>query len=240
MYDRLVDGRGTKILQAEHKFGANPDAHTSEGTVWDAGVDGAAYPWAAIAAGPDLELVSGDADDTAEGAGARTVQVDGLDSDFALQSEVVTTNGATAVALTKTFVRIYRMKVLTAGTSLTNEGAITLRDVSNTPTFAQIIAGKGQTLMAVYTIPAGYKAFMDDFYASVAKGKDATFSLYVRPFGGAFNLRGEISLYQAYGTYHWKDPLPIDAKSDIDLRAISENVNTPVKGGFHLRMGTTP
>lgn len=222
-------GPGKKKF-AEAKFGRNLDVDTTRVSLWSVG---GLYPWATMTAIPTLQVVSADADDTVLGNGARTVEITGLDSNYAIQVQELDMDGQTPVPSGLSWSRVVRMRVLTAGVTGYNEGLISM-GVSGGATIASIPATENQSLMAVYTIPAGYTGYLVDTWGSVAKGKDATFSLFTREFGGVFNLRNEISIYQAHSHDEWPDPLPLPEKTDIDMRVTSENINTPVRGGFNL------
>lgn len=158
-----------------NKFGFNDNV----GATLQPVTDGAVYqtPTAATA----LEVVSSDAADGVAGAGARTVEVQGLDANFALKTETVTMNGTTAVALANTYTRIFRMLVKTSGTYATQStgshvGTLTLRTSGAGATWATIglSAGNfpiGQTEIGCYTIPAGYTGYMISKHVSIESTK---------------------------------------------------------------------
>ena len=84
------------------------------------------------------------------------VVIEGLNENYQPQTETVTLTGTTAVTTDNTFVRVFRM-----ATDALNVGDITARVTSASGTVvAQIDVGYGQTLMAVYTVPAGKTAYM--------------------------------------------------------------------------------
>ena len=108
---------------AVRRFGHNADVGTSLEVVSDAG-----GTQAYLASAEILQVVSSDADDDAGDTGAITVQISGLDANYVLQSETVTLNGTANVATTKSFLRVWQAQVLTAGTTGTNEGTISIKD----------------------------------------------------------------------------------------------------------------
>lgn len=151
----LVDGDPWMLdVPGEHKFGLNPDIDTGDTPVevWD-GPKGGYTGW--IAAAAACEISSDDPNDDDGDTGAWTVKVTGLDTNGLLQTFTATMNGAGAVAI-GTFYRIFRMEVLTAGTTGTNEGTITAETTVGGDVMAVITPGNGQTLMAIYTIPDDY------------------------------------------------------------------------------------
>lgn len=102
--------------------GRNAAISTSAETVWGAGAT-----YAHLTTPAALEVVSGSANDTALGTGARTVYVEAVDNNFDLNVQTLSLNGATAVDLTGTHYGANVMRVASAGSSLQNEGIITLR-----------------------------------------------------------------------------------------------------------------
>jgi hypothetical protein len=155
-----------------NKFGFNPDVDT--GTVpADIWTPGGVYPYSTFVTAQTLELVSLSANDTSAGTGARTVFVEGLDSVLAEQTETVTLNGLTPVAIPGTWTAINRMYIVTAGTTGKNEGSINCQ-ISGAGAIVSQIAfrisltasqeGKGQTEQAVYRVPANKKLQIKSIY----------------------------------------------------------------------------
>jgi hypothetical protein len=227
-----------------NKFGRNDDIDpaTDPEDVWDAG-----GIWVPPTTARLHNIVSTDANDTALGTGARTVQIEGLDSSYNEQSEVVTMNGITNVATVNTYTRIYRMYAVSAGSLLTNAGTITATAQTDLTVTAQISLGLGQTLMAIYTVPAGKTAFMTNIYATMSKPggtQAATVDMQVRSRGpvdvatspwrvkqyGYLTLSGSRQLNNNYLPYK-----VFTEKTDIVLRSEVVTVqNVRVTGGFDL------
>jgi hypothetical protein len=135
--------------------------------------------WPAAAAG--AVLVSTDVDDDGDPAdtGARTVIVRGLDENWALASETVTMNGTTPTAATTvTFIRIHEIEVVTAGSSLTNEGQITA-SISGTNIIA-MYAIHSTSESGRYTIPAGYTGYFQNLEGSGIGNKEMTYHIFCR------------------------------------------------------------
>ena len=101
-----------------NKFGYNTAVGSTYETITDLGTN--VLPTSAGV----VSLVSADANDDDGDTGARTVEIQGLDANYVEQTETVTMNGTSAVSTTASFIRVFRMRVLTAGTSETNEGNI--------------------------------------------------------------------------------------------------------------------
>jgi hypothetical protein len=127
-----------------------------------------------------LEILSSSVNDTSAGSGARTVYVEGLDANFALQSTTATMNGTTAVALTGTWTRVFRIYVVTSGTygsatASSHAGTITVRNSGAGVSWGQLYVdsgyGLGQSLIGAYTVPVGYTAYVYPSYLSVESSK---------------------------------------------------------------------
>lgn len=233
----LVEHDWSKFYHV-NKFGE----HTSIGSgetedIWDYGAT-AALAWPAAAA--TTTIVSGEAADDGDpaGTGAQTVQVQGLDTNFDALSETVTMNGTGVVTMANQFRRVFRAKVLASGAGGTNAGAISVKHGS---TFlAQITAGNGQTLMASYTVPAGYTAYMLGYYAtmnrSVVTGATDV-RIWARPLSQTWQLKKIVGL-AGTGVSAWNYQYQIAPsfaeKTDIRMNATATAAGTDVSAGFDL------
>ena len=129
-------------------YGFQPAVTTTNIPLWE---NAAAYVYPVAAT--SMNLVSTNAADTA------TITISGLDANFKPITEAVVLNGTTAVATINAFIRVNSMQVSVG--SLTNPaGTITLKDPTNTTTYAQINTGIGRTQMSIYTVPAGYTFYL--------------------------------------------------------------------------------
>lgn len=213
-----------------HKFGANNSpANGVEETVWDGSN---LYPWAAWSVGEDnVFLKSDDSDD----AGI-TVFIQGLDENYDLQSEIVTLDPTdpttTAVASSNTYIRLFRMY----NTSNQQEvGDITAHygSASGTPV-AKITAGGGQTLMAVYTVPAGHIALLLKYDFSGSANSAMQSRLLFREDAGVFRTQHAGSTYGGQYTYEFGVPLIIPAKADVDMRVTAGTGSGYISASFNL------
>lgn len=197
-----------------HKFGANfdIDQNTDPESIWSGG---GPYPWASLATAQTIYAISSSALDTT------TLTIEGLDADYNEQSETVTLNGLTAVATTNTFIRVFRMTY-----DDINVGTLEARVGSGTGTIvAQIEAGDAQTLMAVYTVPAGYSGYLVNFDVTIDSKKDCTVMLYSRKSNGLpFRITHMAETSGRY-RYDFTAPLKFDAKTDIDVQVDNVSAN---------------
>ena len=190
-----------------HKFGANFDIDqaTDPESVW---TGGGLYPWASLATAQTIYCISTSASDTG------TLTLEGLDANYNEQSETVTLTGTSAVTTTNTFLRVFRM---TYGDSA-NVGTVTARVTSGTGTVvAQIDAAYAQTLMAVYTVPAGHTGYMAALDATIDSNKNCQILMYHRLLGKPFRI-AHIAEATGHYRYDYHAPLRIPEKTDIDIR----------------------
>lgn len=170
-----------------------------------------AYTYPTVAQTMNL---AGTAGDTA------SILISGLDSTYAPISETLVLNGATAVPTTKQYLRINSMQV-TAGSATNPAGAVTLKDVTNTTTFAQINAGVGRTQSGIFTVPAGYTFYLSrvDGYTSF-NGNNANYVTYrnqsISPTG-VVSYTQQSPFTQFYHAQRVM-PRPFTEKTDIQLQ----------------------
>ena len=108
---------------------------------------------------------------------------------------------------------------------------------------AMIQNGNNQTLMAVYTIPAGYTGYMRDWYASSSgANKSASYvvDLFARPFGQVFQLKHRSAISDDGTTYiqhRYEEPEVFSEKTDIEMRVTIADTNiteASISGGFDI------
>jgi hypothetical protein len=203
------------------KFGANRSVDTGSvpESIWSGG---GLYPWPAAAVA--LEVLSAStADDAATGQGAWTIEVQGLDANWEMQRATVTLDGQLVVAIPGSWIRVFRARIVTAGTVHVNSGIITIRVASGGTNLALIDAGLGQTTMAIYTIPAGHTGYITQIRSSVVRDSPsvtivAAMAFFIRDnavANAAWNMRLEQVAGQFVST---AVPGVITEKTDIDAR----------------------
>jgi hypothetical protein len=223
--------------ETQFKFGFNPDVDDSLETVW---AEGGLYGY--LSSATTLKISSSSANDTSAGTGARTVTVSGLDSSYDEVSETVTLSGQTAVDTTNSFIRVNRMIVNTAGTGGQNAGVIyagTGTVTSGVPAnkYATIAIGDNQTLMALWTVPRGFTAYLHQSHITVAteqNNKYATVSIVARPDGAVFAVKDKFVVVADSRTQNYHYPLEFSEKTDIEVRCIgsSSGANIAVSAGL--------
>ena len=152
-------------------------------------------------------VTSSSASDTAV-----TILITGLDSDYNVISESVTLTGTDAVTTTKVYWRINGVTT-TAGNAV---GTVYVKNAGGT-TYAQIAIGSGKTNMSIYTVPAGYTAYLTQFDAfsstSVTSGVYATFRALRTSATGVNTLVLQIPFLNDYSITR-QYPLALTEKTD--------------------------
>lgn len=194
------------VLKTSHinKFGYNPTVGTTFETVHDAGGT-YSYPTTATVA-----TVAGASD-----VGA-VAEIQGLDENYLEATEDVTVGSSS----TTKFIRVFRVRVKSVvGGGSTNAGDITV--TVDSAVRATVLAGNGQTLMALYTIPANKTGYLLKFHGSIEKQKECEFKIMARPAddGDVFNIKGMFGAFGSTIVYDYPVPLKIDSKTDIEITA---------------------
>ena len=224
-----------------NKFGSVPDVDsaTTFVAVWE-GAQGDYLGFNATAA-EIATVASSDANDTSAGTGARTVRVMGLDENFEEQEEDVILNGTSLVDTVKSYIRLHRAKVLTAGTGGSNAGVISIaQKVTTANVFAEMPIGNNMTMIAAFTIPAGKDAYVYDWFVGINKKTASAMNarLLMRPPGGVFQVKEELAINSAGTGYVSREyTLPkntIAGKTDIVIVVNSDSVNASASAGFDL------
>ena len=210
-----------------HKFGAVPAmSQNTTGTIWD--VNDTTYPWSSFDTAGTLSIPAVNASDN-----GKSIVLVGLDSDYLELTETVTVSSSGATTTTQSFKRIFRAYVTNG--SITNVGDIVVQKGGTT--VATIKAGKAQTLMAVYTVPAGKTGYLLKGVATCQAGADATGDMFVRYFGqDSFRVGHTFEVSGTGGEYNYDFgvPVKIPAKSDIDVRCSVRSNNARVTAAFDI------
>mgnify|MGYP003643878706 CR=1 FL=1 len=210
-----------------HKFGRAPDFDSGDGdvTIWDGANDALTnemqYNYSATAIIDSL--VSSDSGDT------QAIEVQGLDSNYALTTQTITITGQTRKALDTNLIRVIRL-VNVGSTDIAGnvycyeDTALTAGvPIDTTKIRAVIIDGSNQTEMAVYTVPAGKTGYLRQWFASSSGAKKTTnylTKLKARPFGQVFQLKHSSSIADAAPYIHsYIEPEAFAEKTDIEMTA---------------------
>lgn len=211
-------------------LGFNPDVDLvdlPEGTWGGAGP----YPWFTAATG--FELLSTSANDTADGTGARTILVRGLEAGtYMAQQEIVTLNGVGVVPLALQYGAINSLSVYgPVGSAETNVGDVVLRRAGGGITQGIILAGRASSLQSNYTVPAGYTLYVHQLAMSISQGagdRRATIAAILQAPGEA--RRVPLYLSGSDGgqpsNIRFEFPIPVMEKNRFELSVIEVTAAT--------------
>jgi len=176
------------------------------------------------------EVFSDNVNDSSAGTGARMVVIQGLDTNYVEQSEVVTMNGTTPVITTRTdWFRITSVIVISSGSTQENEGEITIR-VSGGGTIRSLIrTGQGQTFNGFFTVPAGKTLLAQFSQAVIPKNEDVSLQSRVLIDGtNTFVAGPSLPIYQNNIATHFTSLPTLPSKTDLRLTAKSTNTTVKV------------
>jgi hypothetical protein len=203
------------------KFGYNSTVGGTFETVWDGNN---IYTYIATAGTATATSSNSASDDNG------TVEVTGLDANYNEITETLTIGGS---AGTQQFYRVFRARMVTPNTGTTNVGNVTITVDSKSA--AIITAGYGQTLMALYTVPLKYNAYLIQLDVGAAKDLETEIQVLVRngTSGSAWNTKAFITKRGGFSEKNWRVPIEIPEKHDIEVR-VKGSATTSVSAGFEL------
>ncbi len=228
-----------------NKFGHAPDCDSGVSTdIWD-GADGVTSTdiWVAPTVARVHALVSSSAedDDAADGDGMRTVMVHGLRTwaDTEETREIVSLDGATPVNTVNSYVIIYRLMGMTFGATKSNEGIIRATAATDLTITAMIHIGNGQTLMAIYGVPAESHFAIFHMHMDMIGNPTATAlgSLLVETTvdqatsGNRVNREWNVLPASRYDA-DLVVPIVIDGPAIVKLRCVADAANVVMTGSF--------
>ena len=236
------DVTGTTFI---HKFGNALDFDVLDGfvTIWDGADDGLAdamvYTYSVTA---DIDSISSSINsDTVD------IEIQGLDTDFVLTTQTVTLTGQTTATLSTPLIRIFRM-INVGATDLVGtvycyiNGATVVAGVATVATEirAMITITHNQTLMAIYTIPAGKTGYMRDWYISAGGAKKTSLHevhVEFRPFGQVFqtkHIAGIAIAGTSYFKHVYEEPEVLQEKTDVRMQVNTDEDAASISAGFDI------
>lgn len=224
-----------------HKFGRNDGVPNA---TWEFVTLLGHTVWPLSAATTVRIKAGGDGADTAAGAGATEVTVQGIDDNFNEVTEVIATAGASASSATSTsFWRVHRAWVSGVGTyGAANTAAVIIENSAGGTDLIEIEVEEGQTQFAGWTVPIGKTAYLLSAFVTVDGVKAADVK---------YQTRGSIDVTVApmksvrlkkfwdgvLGELFFSPKSPSDeivAKSDIWFEARGSGGTTEVSVDFEL------
>jgi len=228
--------------EAFRTFGYNGDVGTAFEDIWEVG---GSYVNPTSAMG--MELVSSSVEDdiltggAVAGTGVHKVEIHYLDSNYTEQTEEITLNGQGVVATSATnILRINHLHSTVVGTGKYAVGTIDIRHLDNTPIYSRIGAGTNRAQTCVYTVPAGYTAYIVGWTAGGAGGnKDARFVLESESsidgvkVSGVFQSKSLMILEDAGVVIPLEVPIVIPEKTTIKVKALSTANSAKCTAAFY-------
>jgi len=229
------------------KFGINPEVTTSTDPedIWEGG---GKYVYDAVGTAPIIYMSCADTDDTGQ-----SILIIGLDIDGEEVEQVATTTGQANVTLGTPLWRVYRAQNI-SDDGLGLAGMMYIHKdpspSSGVPTLANTRAiindGNNQTLMALYTIPAGKVGFLyRGEFGLKMEGNAQALAEYCnlqyrsRRLGKLFTVKKEVTAIVG-GSANYMDtrsfPDVIPALTDIQLVAQEVSATMGVWGAFDIML----
>ena len=176
---------------------------------------------------------------TPASTGASFIELNNLlDANYVETTEYVIFNGVTGVDTVGSYIRNSSGKCY--GPAV-NTGAITVRQkVTTANIFMVLPATYSSTMIAAYTIPAGERAYLVDWFVGLNSktASSAGGQFMVSPYGSAPQVREEVTANAVGNTIAnrvYKSPKNHTmAGSDIHIQADVDTNNTAVVAGFTL------
>jgi len=198
-----------------HKFGFNPLINDTEETIWDVG---GIYSYPSTAVKMTATSTDGANDEDVQ------VNIQGLDADYNEISETVTLNASGTKETNSFFLRVFRAFI-----EGSQEPSGTINITNTGTTYARVTLGDNQTLMCVWTVPAGYTAYLlqkDVTCLTEANNKFGTIRLVSKEFGGVFKTKDKFAVQNGHTDITYSIPLSIPEKTDIEVRAVGSSSNS--------------
>jgi len=198
-----------------------------------------------LTAATTVRVKAGNAADTAAGAGAQSITIEGVDSNLVDASEAVETAGGSASGnTTASFWRVYRSYVtpLRAGAyGGNNTGDVIIENSAGTADLIKILAGEGQTQYGGYTIPTGKTGYLLGVLFTVDASKAADLRMYMRAAFNDFTTAFAPKLLKNYwdgiaGVFQFvpRSPITIAALTDVWFEAQGGGAITEVSVDFEI------
>jgi hypothetical protein len=207
------------------KFGFNSDINGNEETIWDVG---GIYAYPASAVTMTATTTAG----TPATDNGVNITIQGLDADYNEVSQEITLAGSGTATTTQTFLRVFRAFV-----SGSQEPTATVNITNGGTTYARVTLNDNQTLMAIWTVPAGYTAYI--LKVNLGTGT-SNINQYIigrivsRELGKVFRTEAKTTIQNGEIILNFEVPVSFPEKTDIEARALSSGANNKVFADFEI------
>jgi len=206
-----------------HRMARVPQmSNNTTGTVWD--VNDTLYPWSAWDTAGTISIARASASDA-----DKNVIVTGLDENYNEITETITLTAASGNTSINEFKRI---EVVRMNGNSVNVGNVTI--TKGATTVARMNAGVGQSLMGIYTVPAGYTAYLHQGVMTIQNGADATGTFLYRIPGDRFLVGHTFEVASSEYHYGFTCPFALPEKSDLDVQASVRTNNALVTAAYDM------
>jgi hypothetical protein len=191
-------------------------------TVWD--VTDTPYPWSAWDTPGTLSVArasTADAD--------KKVILTGLDVNYEPITEIVLLTNASGNTTTQVFKRLQSARMNGTGE---NDGNVTI--TRDSTVVGLLFGGAGQTLMGIFTVPAGHTAYLTQGTMSQQKSGDASGFFYYRIPGDQFVVGHTFEVAEGQYLYQFTCPFALPEKSDLEVRARTRANNARITAAFDM------
>lgn len=188
-------------------------------------------------------IVSNSANDTAAGTGARTVKIQGIDSNFNLVTENVTLNGTTPVNTSGSY---WTIDILgrTYGSGATNAGLITATAATDATVTNQVEGGYLNSASSVFMVPTGYKGYITRWWVALYDATDgaaADVRLRQLVYGDTSYANLSTGIVSKGGVPFFEQrfptPLVIAAKTTVKVTAAEMSINNcDIASGYDITL----
>ncbi len=192
------------------------------GTVW--GVTDTLYPWSVWETPGTLSVARDSAADA-----DKNLILTGLDVNYEPITEIVPLTDATGNTTTQVFKRLQSARMNGTGE---NDGDVTI--TLNGTTVGFLLGGAGQTLMGIFTVPAGHTAYLTQGTMSQQKSGDASGFFYYRIPGDQFVIGHTFEVADGQYLYQFTCPFALPAKADLDVRARTRANKARITAAFDM------
>ena len=183
-----------------------------------------------------MRLVSSSANDTVAGTGIRKIRLTYLNMHYQSVGITIDLNGTTPVLTLPTdIIRVNFMRAAEVGSGGKAAGNISLTNVAGTVTYSYIQAGLNLARQAVFTVPDGYAGYVNHWQVSSGSSGNhfcQAFLLATSRDGilvpGVFLGQDEQGTQNNGIVINLPIPIPIAARADLKIAAISDASNANV------------
>lgn len=229
--DFLIDVAKRKVKGATpiHILGNNDSTSTAIEDMWEGSTSGTIVP--PPDGGIQMEIVSGNVNDTSGGSGVQRVMIHYLDRKYFQKTEIIVMNGQTPVnTQAMDILRVQSMHSMLVGGGGVAAGEITLESTDSAVEYTRIRTGINVSLTGFWTVPANQILYIAEWDAgAISTGANRTSEFFLRATSsfhglllpGVFNVKDITHLQVGSIPKPFALPLMIPSKADVKVSVVS-------------------